>query len=155
MKYLVALLSGIFFGAGIVISGLLEPNVIIGAVNIFGAWDPTLFIALVTASTTYGLIRILVRRRGAPLFATSFHEPTERSIDTKLAMGASLFGMAWGAAGFCPGLAFVNLGAGGGQAAFYLVGLVVGLGVVEPAHRWLRSATMAKRGAVTLARAKG
>jgi len=139
MKTFIALLAGLVFGAGIVVAGLFDPHVIVGALNIFGSWDPTLHIALTAAAGTYAGIRWLTRRREAPLAAARFHEPTNRQIDRKLVIGASLFGASWGFAGCGPGLAMGNLGAGGAQAVPYLLSLAVGIAVAEPAYQWLRA----------------
>jgi uncharacterized protein len=51
----------------------------------------------------------LVFRRQGPLFAETFIVPTRRDIDTRLLMGAAVFGIGWGLSGYCPGPAFASI----------------------------------------------
>ena len=110
-RILSALAAGMIFGAGIAISGMGNPAKVLNFFDPFGTWDPSLaFVmggALLTTAVGY---RLLLGRRQAPLFDTTFHLPTARTIDVKLVGGAALFGVGWGIAGFCPGGAVPALG---------------------------------------------
>jgi hypothetical protein len=52
-------------------------------------------------------------------------------IDARLIGGALLFGVGWGLAGFCPGPAFVALGAGHAKALVFVAAMIAGMLVFE------------------------
>ena len=114
MKALSYYLLGLTFGAGLVVSGLARPDVILGFLDLGGAWDPTLLIAMAAAVATNA---VLVRAAKAQAPAT----PTR--IDARLLAGASIFGLGWGLAGYCPGPAFVGIGSGSSSARVFFVGM--------------------------------
>ena len=103
------LVSGLIFGIGLVISGMTQPAKVLGFLDIFGAWDPTLALvmggALIVAAPGF----YFARRRGRPLVAAHFRWPTGAGIDRPLVVGSALFGVGWGLVGLCPGPAIVNL----------------------------------------------
>lgn len=99
---------GLIFGAGLLISGMTQPEKVIGFLDIFGAWDATLAFVMAgaVAVTTAGFI---LARRGTPVLAPKHLWPARSDIDTPLVAGAVLFGIGWGLVGICPGPALVNL----------------------------------------------
>ncbi|WP_366655944.1 YeeE/YedE family protein [Fodinicurvata sp. EGI_FJ10296] len=112
-----ALAAGLVFGLGLTISGMINPAKVLGFLDLFGAWDPTLaFVMGGAVLVTLPGFRLL-RRRGAPVFSQMFRFPTRSDIDPRLVGGSALFGVGWGLAGFCPGPALAALGAGIGGAA--------------------------------------
>ena len=137
-RILSALAAGMIFGAGIAISGMGNPAKVLNFFDPFGTWDPSLaFVmggALLTTAVGY---RLLLGRRQAPLFDTTFHLPTARTIDVKLVGGAALFGVGWGIAGFCPGGAVPALGFAPWPTALFLISM--GGGILFA--RWLQAAT--------------
>ncbi len=137
-RILSALAAGMIFGAGIAISGMGNPAKVLNFFDPFGTWDPSLaFVmggALLTAAVGY---RLLLGRRQAPLFDTTFYLPTARTIDVKLVGGAALFGVGWGIAGFCPGGAVPALGFAPWPTALFLISM--GGGILFA--RWLQAAT--------------
>ncbi|KRE85911.1 hypothetical protein ASG75_10185 [Rhodanobacter sp. Soil772] len=112
MKAWIAFASGLLFGLGLSLGGMTQPAVVLGFLDIFGAWDPRLVFVMAGAvlTTAIGYRRVL--RRSRPLLAERFQWPTSRRIDTRLVGGAALFGIGWGIAGYCPGPALASLGAG-------------------------------------------
>jgi uncharacterized protein len=100
---------GLIFGAGLLISGMTDPEKVLGFLDIFGAWDATLGFVMAGAVAISSAGFALARRRGAPLFAPGYLWPTRRDIDAPLVLGAILFGVGWGLVGICPGPALVNL----------------------------------------------
>src|SRR3954447_1467416 len=100
---------GLIFGAGLLISGMTQPEKVLGFLDIFGAWDATLAFVMAGAVAVSSIGFALARRRGAPLFASGYLLPTRRDIDAPLVAGAVLFGVGWGLVGICPGPALVNL----------------------------------------------
>lgn len=106
---LVALLSGLMFGIGLLVSGMNNPAKVRAFLDVFGAWEPALIAVMGSAVTVFALAFWLSRKRAAPVCAASFHEPTLTRIDARLLSGAVLFGVGWGLVGLCPGPALVNL----------------------------------------------
>ncbi|TCJ16865.1 YeeE/YedE family protein [Rubrobacter taiwanensis] len=124
MRIVVALISGVIFGLGLAISGMANPAKVVGFLDFFGDWDPTLALvmggALLVAIPAF---RLILRREG-PVLGGGFDLPARRDIDGRLVGGAALFGLGWGISGFCPGPAVVALSSGVG-AVFVFVGAMV------------------------------
>lgn len=110
-RILAALLSGVLFGLGLAISGMTDPAVVLGFLDLFGDFNPALMFVLGGAVGTTMLAFRLVLRRPAPLLEDKFQLPTRKDIDARLMIGAGLFGIGWGLAGYCPGPALVSAGA--------------------------------------------
>ncbi|MBL6753458.1 MAG: YeeE/YedE family protein [Pseudomonadales bacterium] len=105
----VTLFSGVLFGLGLIISGMVNPGKVIGFLDLAGDWDPSLIFVMgggvtVTTSTFW-----LVLRRERPLFEQKFFLPTKADLDGRLLIGAALFGIGWGIGGLCPGPAITAL----------------------------------------------
>lgn len=101
--------AGLLFGLGLTVSGMSNPGKVIGFLDIAGAWDPTLLLVMgggvaVTIPAFHWILK-----RPQPLFAEKFYLPSLKSVDRKLLLGAVLFGLGWGIAGFCPGPALAAL----------------------------------------------
>ena len=103
MKILSYFFIGIVFGVGLILSGMTLPLKVLGFLDIFGNWDPTLAFVMGTAVITTTVGYQVILRRNSPVLDNSFFLPTVRIIDTKLLLGACMFGMGWGLVGFCPG----------------------------------------------------
>lgn len=101
--------SGLIFGIGLLISGMTEPEKVLGFLDIFGAWDATLAFVMGGAVAVAAIGFAFARRRGAPLLAARYRWPARSDLDTPLVAGAVLFGVGWGLVGICPGPAIVNL----------------------------------------------
>jgi uncharacterized membrane protein YedE/YeeE len=112
MKIGIALSAGLLFGLGLSLGGMTQPAVVLGFLDIFGAWDPRLVFVMAGAVLTTAIGYRLVLRRPRPLLAEQFQLPTSRHVDARLIGGAALFGIGWGIAGYCPGPALASLGAG-------------------------------------------
>ena len=112
MRAWIAFAAGLLFGLGLSLGGMTQPAVVLGFLDIFGAWDPRLVFVMAGAVLTTAIGYRLVLRRSRPLLAERFQWPTSRRIDTRLIGGAALFGIGWGIAGYCPGPALASLGAG-------------------------------------------
>lgn len=115
----VALVGGLLFGAGLVVSGMTDPTKVINFLDVLNNWDPTLAFVLAGATGTHMVLRPLVKRR-FPQQVTA-GTPTRRDIDRPLLVGAALFGAGWGLGGYCPGPALTaGLPALGTTALFVL-----------------------------------
>ena len=124
---LINLLSGALFGAGLVLSEMVNPARVLGFLDLFGAWDPTLaFVmggALIPAALAYALSRKLPR----PWAESRFQLPIRREIDRPLVVGALMFGLGWGLIGFCPGPALAALVSGRWQAWLFVAAMLAGM----------------------------
>jgi uncharacterized membrane protein YedE/YeeE len=104
-----ALGSGLVFGLGLVISGMTQPSRVLGFLDVFGNWDPTLAIVMASALIVVAPGFALLRRRDASILGGTLDWPGRRTIDRSLIGGAVLFGIGWGLVGLCPGPALANL----------------------------------------------
>ncbi len=100
---------GLLFGAGLLISGMTQPEKVLGFLDVFGAWDATLAFVMAGAVAVTAIGFALARRRAAPVLAPKYFWPERNDIDAPLVTGAILFGIGWGLVGICPGPAVVNL----------------------------------------------
>ena len=109
MKDLAALLGGIIFGAGLVVSGMTNPDKVLAFLTLGAGWDISLIFVMGSALVVAAIGYAVFGRRAAPLFEADYSMPTNKLIDKPLVGGAALFGLGWGVAGFCPGPALVGL----------------------------------------------
>lgn len=123
---LVSLISGILFGVGLAISGMIDPTRVRAFLDIGGAWDPTLAFVMGGALIPMVSTWAIVRRRSRPIVADTFHLPATTPIDARLIAGAALFGIGWGLAGLCPGPAIAALAVAPVQALVFCAGLAAG-----------------------------
>lgn len=122
-----ALLSGMLFGLGLAISGMINPEKVLGFLDLFGAWDPTLaFVMGGALAVTFPLFP-LVLRRPKPAFADRFELPTKTALEPRLLAGAALFGLGWGLGGFCPGPAVAALASGQAKVGAFFLAMVGGM----------------------------
>lgn len=127
MKGAAAFLAGLLFGAGLAVSGMTQPAKIVGFLDFFGAWDPTLLFVMAGAVGAYAAARRLARRRAAPLLESAFEAPGDERISGKLITGSALFGIGWGLSGYCPGPAVVALGAAARAAFLFVPAMLAGM----------------------------
>lgn len=131
-----ALASGIVFGLGLSLSGMLNPVRVQGFLNVFGNWDPSLAFVLGGAVAVAFIGVQVMKKMRHPAFDDSFHVPTNRKIDGPLVIGSALFGLGWGIGGFCPGPAVASLSIGIPQTILFVVAMLVGMTVYDRA--WSR-----------------
>jgi hypothetical protein len=109
MLALASFVCGLIFGFGLLISGMTQPSKVLGFLDIFGRWDPTLAFVMAAALGATGIGFSLVRQRTQPVLATQHLWPTRTDLDRPLIVGSVLFGIGWGLVGLCPGPALVDL----------------------------------------------
>jgi hypothetical protein len=126
-----ALLCGLVFGFGLLISGMVDPNRVLGFLDVLGKWDPTLAIVMAFALLFSAPGLALARRREKPLFATKSYWPTRSEIDLPLTGGAAVFGVGWGLSGLCPGPAIVNLASLAPRAILFVAAMGIGMLAVD------------------------
>lgn len=128
MKSLVAaLLSGILFGVGLNVGGMTQTSRIVGVLDFFGTWDPTLVLVLLAAVGSFFVLYRTIVPRGTPLFTDKFDIPTRKDITARLVSGSALFGVGWALSGFCPGPAVASLGSGQIQPLVVVLAIAAGM----------------------------
>ena len=109
MNKLVALFCGTIFGIGLVISQMINPAKVLGFLNVFGEWDPSLALVMIGALIISSPLFHLFKNKEKPIFSTSFSISENKEIDKRLIFGSILFGAGWGVAGLCPGPAISSI----------------------------------------------
>jgi uncharacterized membrane protein YedE/YeeE len=119
-SHLVAFASGLLFAIGLGLAGMTNPNKVLGFLDVFGDWDPSLALVMAGAILVY-----------APAYhrlaGTRFQGLSRKHIDSKLIVGAIVFGIGWGIAGYCPGPAIVATATGTGPALAFFAAMLVGM----------------------------
>jgi uncharacterized protein len=126
MQKIFVLLSGLLFGAGLTISGMVNPAKILNFLDLTGQFDATLIFVMGAGLIVTTIGYQLIFKRGKPFFDGKFHLPTSEIIDVKLIGGAAMFGMGWGLSGFCPGPAIASLVFGYQQSIIFVAAMIVG-----------------------------
>jgi uncharacterized protein len=131
MNILSALLVGLVFGLGLIVSGMANPAKVLGFLDLAGAWDPSL--ALVMAGAIgVGLPGFaLAKKRSTALLGQPMKLPASTVIDRRLVLGSLAFGAGWGLAGYCPGPAIVAMGAGQSSALVFVLAMLAGMVAYE------------------------
>lgn len=127
MRFLSALASGLLFGVGLALSGMMDPARVLGFLDIAGRWDPTLLFVLGSAVAVSALGYAVSRRLAKPVFARRFEIPTAQTLDAKLLVGAGIFGVGWGLGGFCPGPALASLSLGLPKSYVFVLAMLAGM----------------------------
>ncbi len=139
MKTLIALLAGLIFGLGLILSGMSNPAKVLGFLDLAGAWDPSLALVMGGALLPASIAFWIAKRRGTTLLGTAINLPDTRQIDRRLIGGSILFGIGWGLAGICPGPAVVLVGIdllqGTTQGLLFAGALLVGMAIFTALER--------------------
>ena len=123
-----SIICGIIFSIGLGISGMTQPQKVIGFLDIFGEWNPSLAFVMGGAVLSYLALQLLIQRNfSIPLLGGSFQIPSRKDLDRSLIVGALLFGSGWGLGGYCPGPAITSLGSGSLNALLFVVAMGVGM----------------------------
>ena len=122
----VALLSGVIFALGLAVSGMTQAEKVVGFLNFFRGWDPSLMFVMGGAIAVHAVAWRLIKRRPSPLFSGRFLVPTRRDLDARLLVGAAIFGVGWGLGGFCPGPGIASMVTAAPSVAVFIVTMLVG-----------------------------
>ena len=131
----VGLTAGFIFGLGLCLSGLADPGVVQGFLDVAGAWNPTLLFVMGAGLIVTSDWLSPGIRRGRPLFSPRFNLPTAKAIDAPLISGSVMFGIGWGLAGYCPGPAVMSLASGRTEVFVFVTAMITGMIAV----RWMRT----------------
>ncbi len=126
MNKIVSLICGIIFGIGLVISQMINPDKVLGFLNIFRDWDPSLAFVMIGALFVSTPIFHLFKNKSKPLFSSNFSIPTNKQIDKKLIAGSIFFGAGWGLIGLCPGPAITSIALFNISSAIFVLAMFVG-----------------------------
>jgi len=131
MNKLVSLVSGIIFGFGLVISEMINPAKVLGFLDLFGNWDPSLAFVMIGALVVSSPMFHYIKNNKKPIFAEKFDYSNNKNINSKLIIGSALFGAGWGLGGLCPGpaissIAFLNI-----YSVTFVISMFVGFYLVK------------------------
>jgi uncharacterized membrane protein YedE/YeeE len=129
MQVIATFVSGLLFGLGLVVSGLINPAKVLNFLDITGSWDASLALTMGAAVVTTGLGYLFVLAKPAPLLGGNFHLPPATAVDGRLITGAALFGIGWGVVGYCPGPAIAALSAGSVLTFVFVAAMLAGMAV--------------------------
>jgi uncharacterized membrane protein YedE/YeeE len=121
-----AAMSGLVFGLGLAISGMTEPSKVLAFLDLAGDWDPSLALVMLAALAVALPGFHWLKRKRVAVCGDAMQWPASRSIDARLMLGAAMFGIGWGLAGYCPGPALANLARLDPQLAFFLPSMLAG-----------------------------
>ena len=132
LQIIASLIAGTLMGAGLMVSGMMNPNKVLSFLDIFGNWDPTLIFvmggAIFSALPGFWLSRRLTK----PMLANNFQLPDKKNFDRRLVGGAAIFGVGWGLVGLCPGPAISAITTGSPQVIVFLISMTFGMAF----YRW-------------------
>ncbi|BFM48237.1 DUF6691 family protein [Marinomonas sp. THO17] len=138
MYALITFLTGLLFGLGLAISEMVNPAVVIGFLDIFGHWNPSL-IAVMGGALAIGILGYWIKnKRLNPILAKEWQVPNLKHIDSKLLVGAGLFGIGWGLSGYCPGPGLTALTNNPMEGIYFVVALIAGSGIFQIQTVFLR-----------------
>ena len=130
--YLASLAAGLLFAIGLALSGMTLPVKVIGFLDLFGDWDPSLAFVMGGALVTFGVgYRLVLARRDRPLCGPAFEIPQATRITPRLIGGATLFGIGWGMAGYCPGPAIASVVTGSMPLLSFLGAMLAAMWLVK------------------------
>lgn len=136
MKHVVAGASGLLFGLGLILSGMIDPLKVQGFLDVAGTWDPSLAFVMAGAAAVAAVLFRLGNRRSGPSPGRPGGMPLAGPIDANLVVGSLLFGVGWGISGMCPGPALAGLGAGFLPSTVFVICMLFGM----ETHAWLSGA---------------
>ena len=127
MYAITAWLSGLVFGLGLIVSGMVNPAKVLGFLDLAGAWDPSLALVMAGAVAVGFFAFLVAKKRTRSLIGAEMKLPTASAINRRLLAGSALFGVGWGVAGFCPGPGLAALGMGEPKALVFVAAMLVGM----------------------------
>lgn len=133
MQALIALVAGLLFGLGLLLSGMANPTKVVGFLDLAGNWDPSLALVMAGAIGAALPAFTMARKRSTAWAGCALALPSATQIDAPLVLGSLTFGVGWGLAGYCPGPALVSLGTGSAPAAVFVLAMIAGMAI----HAWL------------------
>ncbi len=131
MTVLTALLAGLVFGIGLIVSGMANPAKVLGFLDLAGAWDPSLALVMGGAIAVSAPAYFVAKGRTHSFIGAAMRLPAPRRLERRLVLGSLLFGIGWGIGGFCPGPGLVGIGMGEVKALVFVAAMLAGMGIFE------------------------
>jgi len=141
LRMVFAALSGGLFGAGLLVSGMVDTTKVQGWLDVFGAWDPTLAFVLGGAIIPMGIAWRVAARRPTAMLGDTIPPRNTAPLDKNIALGSVLFGMGWALAGLCPGPAMASLSFGGWGGLLFFFAMAAGMYVAPMVSHKLNKPT--------------
>ena len=138
------LLTGLLFGLGLMASGMTDPGKVIGFLDLFGTWDPSLALVMGGAIMVGVFAFAVAKKRTTTFLGGVMRVPSSTHLDKRLVLGSLMFGAGWGLAGFCPGPAMVSMADGQPKALLFVVAMLVGMWGFELMERFVHAPRQAK-----------
>lgn len=136
MQIFMALLAGLIFGIGLIVSGMANPAKVIGFLDLRGKWDPSLAFVM-GGAICVGLVAFsAAAKRSKTLLGEPLRLPQAKHIDKRLVLGGLAFGVGWGLAGYCPGPAVASLLIGNSKTIIFVTAMVLGMAIFELLERY-------------------
>jgi uncharacterized membrane protein YedE/YeeE len=132
---------GLLFGLGLMLSGMTDPGKVMGFLDLFGSWDPSLALVMGGAIAVGFFAFSLAKKRTMNFLGGLLRLPNSQVIDRRLVIGSLMFGAGWGLAGLCPGPALASFAVGGWGGALFLLAMVSGMVIAPVVAGWLSSRT--------------
>ncbi len=127
MGRIAVFIAGLLFGAGLTVSGMVNPMKVLNFMDLFGQWDATLIFVMGAGLVVTFIGYRLVLTRARPLYTSSFYLPRSTMLDARLIGGAAFFGLGWGLTGFCPGPAVASLVFGRTESFIFVIAMAAGM----------------------------
>ena len=137
MQKITEFLAGLLFGMGLLLSGMSDPGKVLGFLDLFGTWDPSLALVMGGAILVGIFAFTVAKKRTTNFLGGALHLPKANQIDRRLVIGALLFGAGWGLAGFCPGPGLVSMFSGQPKAFAFVLSMVIGMLLYEAGDRFI------------------
>lgn len=128
---IISFLVGLIFGIGLIISGMADPAKVLAFLDVAGLWNPSLIFVMAGAIGVGFFAFLWAKSRKTTLLGGEMKLPSATKIDRRLIIGAVMFGIGWGIAGFCPGPALVGLGMGLPKALIFVAAMLAGMALYE------------------------
>ncbi len=107
---------------------MVNPQKVLNFLDVFGTWDASLILVMLGAIAVYAAGYFFwLPKTNRPILAEKFDLPTKKAIDSRLILGAILFGIGWGVAGICPGPAIANITSGNIKILAFLAMMLIGM----------------------------
>lgn len=135
MQRISEFLVGLLFGLGLILSGMTDPAKVLGFLDLFGLWDPSLALVMGGAIAVSVFAFAIAKKRTKNFFGGALHLPKNNALDKRLIIGSLIFGAGWGVAGYCPGPALVSMASGQEKGIVFIIAMLIGMSVFEVAQR--------------------
>ncbi len=131
MTLISSFIAGLLFGLGLILSGMTDPEKVIGFLDITGAWNPSLaFVMAGAVLVSYFAFRV-AGKRSKTILSQQILLPTKKEIDARLILGSIIFGVGWGLAGYCPGPALASIATGHKEPLLFVAAMLIGMAIYE------------------------